>query len=397
MASQLVRPPQLRLPSQPGNRHATWLELFYDLVFAVAVSALGSRLSMNVSPLHLVQFVALFVPVWWAWCGHTVYDTRFDTDDLFQRLATFGMMLAASGMAIFIPQAFEGKAAFFAASFVIARVCLLILYMRARYYVPEAHAITDLYLKGFSIGAGLWAISIFVPPPFCYILWTIGLAVDLATPWFGMRSVLRPAPLDTTHLPERFASFTIIVLGEIVLVIITGVATDKVLPLSLAAAALAFCVAVCIWWNYFTFLDEAPYKNNLGTGQPYIYTHLFILIGLTIIGIGLGRAVEEATHPILTAETRELLSVGVTVWVFAAMALKLASIRHLIFGRVIMRVLVVGSIIAIMTFGASIAPLVLLGTFVIIMILFVVFEMSYWSPWSKTTQAISIKNEKHSV
>ena len=248
MASQLVRPPQLRLPSQSGERHATWLELFYDLVFAVAISALGSRLSMNVSLLHLVEFVALFIPVWWAWCGHTVYDTRFDTDDLFQRLATFGMMLAASGMAVFIPQAFEGKAALFAASFVVARACLLVLYIRARHYVTEARAIADLYLRGFSIGAGLWAISILVPPPFCYILWAVGLAVDLATPWFGTRGVLRPAPLDTTLLPERFASFTIIVLGEIVYVIITGVASDKALsPLSFVAAVLAFFVAVCIW------------------------------------------------------------------------------------------------------------------------------------------------------
>ena len=393
MAMQLVRPPQLRLPSQSGNRHATWLELFYDLVFAVAVSALGSRLSANVSPLHLVQFVALFIPVWWAWCGHTVYDTRFDTDDLFQRLATFGMMLAASGMAIFIPQAFEGKAALFAASFVIARACLLILYMRARHYVPEAHAITDLYLKGFGIGIGLWTISIVIPSPFCYILWAIGLAVDLATPWFGMRNVLRPAPLDTTHLPERFASFTIIVLGEIVFVIITGVA-EKALPFSLVGAVLAFCVTACIWWNYFTFLDEAPYENNLGTGQPYIYTHLLVLIGLTIIGIGLGRAVEEATHSTLTAETRGLLSIGIIVWIFAAIALKLVSIRRMPSSRIWLRILITTSIIAIMTFGANIPPLVLLGAFVIVMITYVVFEMRYWSTWSKTTQSSSTKDEE---
>ena len=89
-----------------------------------------------------------------------------------------------------------------------------------------------------------------------------------------MQRVLRPAPLDTTLLPERFASFTIIVLGEIVYVIITGVAAAKVLPLSFAAAILAFCVTTCIWWNYFTFLDEASYEDNLGTGQPYIYAHL---------------------------------------------------------------------------------------------------------------------------
>ncbi len=342
-----------------------------------------------------MQFVALFIPVWWAWCGHTVYDTRFDTDDLFQRLATFGMMLAASGMALFIPQAFEGKAAFFAASFVVARVCLLILYARARHHVVEARSIADLYLRGFSIGAGLWAISILIPPPLCYIFWGVGLVVDLVTPWFGMRRVLRPAPLDTTHIPERFASFTIIVLGEIVYVIVTGVATNNVSPFSFVAAILAFCVTVCIWWIYFTFLDEAPYENNLGTGQPYIYAHLPVLIGLTIIGIGLGRVVEEATHATLTAETRGLLAVGVTVWVFAALTLKLVSLRKMPSGRILLRFLVAASIIAIMTLGASLPPLVLLGVLVVIMVTFVAFELRYWSMWSKTPQAKTILDEKH--
>ena len=77
MASQLVRPPQLRLPSQSGDRHATWLKLFYDLVFAVAVSALGSRLGANVSPLlgALVVVIAAFVVFemryWDAWSKTT--------------------------------------------------------------------------------------------------------------------------------------------------------------------------------------------------------------------------------------------------------------------------------------------------------------------------------------
>ncbi len=393
MVSQLVRPPQLRLPGQPGERHATWLELFYDLVFAVAVSALGSRLSTNVSPLHLLQFVALFVPVWWAWCGHTVYDTRFDTDDLFQRLATFGMMLAAAAMAICIPQAFEGKAALFAASFVVARASLLILYIRARRHVPEARAIANLYLTGFSIGAGLWAISIIVPQPFCYILWAVGLAIDLATPWFGMRRVLRPAPLDTTHLPERFASFTIIVLGEIVYVIVTGVADNKALPLEFIGAVLAFCVTACMWWIYFTFIDEAPYADSLGTGQPYIYAHLPVLIGLTVIGIGLGRAVEEAAHATLSLETRGLLATGITVWVFAAMGLKLVSIRRLPSSRIFLRIIVAACTIAIMTLGANIPPLGLLSVLVVIMVTFVVFEIRYWNTRPSKAQAISARNE----
>lgn len=392
MESRLVRPPQLRLPTETRDRHATWLELFYDLVFAVVISVLGSRLSSGDGLLHLLQFVALFLPVWWAWCGHTVYDTRFDTDDLFQRLATFGMMLAAAAMAVFIPQAFEGKAPLFAASYVVARACLLIMYLRARHHIPEVRAITNLYLSGFSIGAGLWAVSIFVPAPFCYVLWFVGLVIDLATPWLGLRA-LRPAPLDTSHLPERFASFTIIVLGEIVYVIVTGIAGSKTLSLSFIAAALAFCVTVCIWWVYFMFIDEAPFVKNLGTGQPYIYAHLPLLIGLTIIGIGLGRAVEEVTQATLLAETRELLAIGITVWVFSALALKLVSLRRMPSGRILARIVVIACTIALMTLGAGLPPLALLSGLVAVLVAFVVLEMRYWREWSQQNSPTQQRQE----
>jgi low temperature requirement protein LtrA len=384
MSLPLVRPPQLRLPTEARDRHATWLELFYDLVFAVAISALGSRLSSGDGWLHLLQFTFLFLPVWWAWCGHTVYDTRFDTDDLFQRLATFGMMLAAAAMAVFIPRAFEGQAAFFAASYVVARSCLLVMYLRARRHVPEVRVITDLYLRGFSIGVVLWAVSIVVPTPFCYVLWFVGLIIDFATPWLGLRA-LKPAPLDTSHLPERFASFTIIVLGEIVYVIIMGVAESKTLTLSFVAAALTFCATVCIWWVYFLFIDEAPYVRNLGTGQPYIYVHLPLLIGLTITGIGMGRAVEEVAQATLPPETRWLLVIGFTIWIFSALTLKLVSLRHMPSGRILVRFLVVAAIVATMTLGAGLPPLVLLSVLVAVLIAFVVFEMRYWRVWSRQT------------
>jgi len=57
-------------------RRATWMELFYDLVFVVAVAQLGSRLSGDHSLTGVLKFVALFIPVWWAWVGHTVYAAR---------------------------------------------------------------------------------------------------------------------------------------------------------------------------------------------------------------------------------------------------------------------------------------------------------------------------------
>src|SRR3712207_1057464 len=141
MISRLLRPPRLRTTLEEGEtsdlRHATWMELFYDLVFVVAVSALDGRLSDDYSPAGILQFVCLFVPVWGAWVGHTIYSARFDTDDLVHRHGTAAMMLAAAAMAVQIPSALEGGSAGFAAAYVCARVVLLLLYARSEEHTSE--------------------------------------------------------------------------------------------------------------------------------------------------------------------------------------------------------------------------------------------------------------------
>lgn len=59
--------------------HATWLELFYDLVFVPVVSQLAENLDHNISLIGLLSFIALFIPVWFAWLGATFFAARFRT------------------------------------------------------------------------------------------------------------------------------------------------------------------------------------------------------------------------------------------------------------------------------------------------------------------------------
>lgn len=382
MASRLFSPPRLLLPNPSRDRHTTWLETFYDLVFAVAVAALGSRLDHNTSPLGILQFLGLFLPVWWAWLGHTVYNTRFDTDDLFQRLCTFGIMLAATGMAIEIPYAFEGAAVGFAISYLGARVSLLILYIRAWYHVAETRTITTRYLIGFGLGASLWAISLLTPAPARYILWTAGLGIDLATPWL-IRPVLRRAPVDTSHLPERLGLFTIIVLGEIITSFVGALSGRVELP-ELLAAALAFCVTASIWWVYFTYLEVAPFTDSLGSGQTYIYLHLPIVIGLSIIAVGLAHAVDQAVEPVLSLETRWLLGVGLTLWLTASFGLKLTSIHERLEAKVFaLYAAIIATIALIMFLGSYLSSLLTLALLVLFLLIFVALDVRYWKVWSE--------------
>ena len=124
--------PRLLTLAPEVDRRASWLELFFDLVFVVAITELSQFLVEDHSAGGFVRFAALFVPVWVAWQGYMAYATRFDTDDLGFRLAYFGAMLAIAAMAVLIGDVAHGKnSAAFAVAYVVLRSIMLVLYWRA--------------------------------------------------------------------------------------------------------------------------------------------------------------------------------------------------------------------------------------------------------------------------
>lgn len=99
-----IDPPRLRTLAKPDEeRHATWFELYFDLVFAAAVAQLANALSRDPSGAVFARFVGLFVVVAWAWMGFVFYANRFDTDDLIYRLTKSCAMLAIAAIAVNLP------------------------------------------------------------------------------------------------------------------------------------------------------------------------------------------------------------------------------------------------------------------------------------------------------
>jgi low temperature requirement protein LtrA len=47
----------------------------------------------HIAPRQFLNFVRVFLPVWWIWAGHTIYANRFDTDSRQHRLSTLLIML----------------------------------------------------------------------------------------------------------------------------------------------------------------------------------------------------------------------------------------------------------------------------------------------------------------
>src|SRR4028118_624725 len=183
MAKGLWQPPRLRVGQDlEEERRATWLELFYDLVFVVAIAEVAHKLHGEVSLLGFVSFVALFVPIWLCWLGATFYATRFDTDDLGHRLLTLLQMALIAALAVNVHHGLEESSVGFALCYAAVRSILIIQYLVAGYHVPPARPLTTWYTRGFGISVTLWLVSVFVPVPWRFGLWALGLIIDLCTP-----------------------------------------------------------------------------------------------------------------------------------------------------------------------------------------------------------------------
>src|SRR5215218_8740089 len=108
--SRLLDPPRLRTRGRDADedRRATWLELFFGLVFVAAGGVLANELAAEPTTPRFFAFLAVFGPVWWAWMGFTFYANRFDTDDLAYRLLMLLAMFAVAILATTIPSVFDG-------------------------------------------------------------------------------------------------------------------------------------------------------------------------------------------------------------------------------------------------------------------------------------------------
>ena len=317
-----LRPPQLRTLDDQGERHATWLELFFDLVFVISISEVVHTLEDYRGLGDFLGTAGMFVAVWWAWVGYTVYADRFDTDDLLHRVLVLAGMLAVIAMALSVHDALHGGAARFALAFVAVRGIVLLLNARARRHAAAARPLLNLYLGAFSVGASLWLVSVFVPPPGCYALWGVALVIELSAPWVGRRQIAR-APIHANHLVERFGLFTLIVLGESVISVAQDAAEVDWTAATVAAAVAGFLGVAGLWWLYFDRIEEGTVRSVL-RGLIWNYAHLPLLAGLVSVAVGTEFAVREAAVGTLERSTTLALGAGTALYLLSTLMAGLA-------------------------------------------------------------------------
>jgi low temperature requirement protein LtrA len=295
------------------HRRATWLELFFDLIFTVTLGEITHLLSHtedgHLEPAQFWKFVLVFVPVWWIWASYTLYANRFDSDSRPQRLATLAIMflvLLSSGL---IGEHFDHSYPLVVLCYFGARFILSMMYLHSGYQRHHNTPVAARLANVFVIGAAISLASVLFDAPLRYAVFYLGIVADL----LGLYSVgrsLASIPVHTDHLIERVGLMTLILLGESVFSLSAGLQDIVWDPGSLAAATTGFVLVASIWWIYFdSFYLLAEQK--LTTGHTILYSQLFLFLGLSILANLIRHAILDDMH---AADFRVLSAIGTTMF-----------------------------------------------------------------------------------
>jgi len=295
-----------------------WFEVFFDLVFAVAVAFWADRVAQEPSAAAYARSAAYILPIWWVWLGQTTFVTRFPAGSLGMQALSIAQVIAVGVMSISLLHR-QPTSVSFPLGFVAARLALLAMYLHTSRRSPDAKAIARVYLLGFGTGAAIWALSALLPAGDRPMLWAIGLGVDFATPWLG-RPTLQRMPLEHHHLSGRVSLFNSLLLYVAVEGIVRGLAEKGWGLESVAVALLCFTLVVSLWWIYAARVNRGDLGAVLGSGQPYLYSQFFVVLGVGTCSTGI-RAL-GARHAMT------LLASGMFSWIFGLVLIRAFVLRH---------------------------------------------------------------------
>ena len=314
--------PPARFEDRAPDRRISFLELFFDLVFVVVISQLAQRLAAHPSWSGVGWFVFVFYAVWSSWTNGTWYHELHGTNDVSARVFTFAQMLAVAVMAAFVADVPGRGSAGFAMAYAANVGILVILWFRTGLHDPTHRPASVPYSLGYLVSGVLFAVSAAVDEPARYWLWAVALVAQVIGQVVAFRRWTPPESQDgdaliatTPSLIERIGLFVIIVLGEVIVGAVHGMAeVAELREGGIVIGLLGVLVAIGLWWIYFDLVSHRAPISRLT--QLWLYLHLPLVIAIAAGGAGVLNTIEHAADD-LPDSVRWLLVGSLAVAVLA--------------------------------------------------------------------------------
>jgi low temperature requirement protein LtrA len=321
-----TRQSRLSATLREGER-VTPLELFFDLVFVLAITQCTALMSHHTTWSGLAQGLLVLGMLWWSWTGYSWLTSVLDPEEGAVRLVMFGAMAALLLVSLCVTEAFGDLALVFALAYGAVRVAHIGLFMLAS---PDDDSLRHSVLAlaaSTAIAVLLLVIASLFDGFAQGALWALALFLDMGGPYFFGSEGWKLVP---GHFAERHGLIVIIALGESIVAI--GVGASGALNLGIGAAAvLGVAVAAAMWWIYFDIVAivsgkrlaeaEAGRVRNEMARDSYSYLHLPMVAGIVLVALGMKKTIGHFDEHLHTVEAFALLG-GVALYLLGLAAFR---------------------------------------------------------------------------
>jgi low temperature requirement protein LtrA len=312
------RAPRLNVAFRQEDRVMP-LELFFDLVFVLAITQCTTLMSRHPTWVGLGEGILVLALLWWSWVAYTWLTSVLDPEEGGVRIVLFAATAAFLIASICVPEAFRSLALEFAIAYAVVRAAHIALFFIASRDNPSFRRSVDGLAISTAIAVSLLVGGSFLDTGAQAAVWGLALALDMGGPYFFGADGWHLVP---GHFAERHGLIIIIALGESIVAI--GVGAGGTLTWGIAAAAtLGIAITAGMWWTYFDIValvsarrlaraPEGRVRNELAR-DSYSYIHFLMVAGIILFALGLKKTLGHVEDPLDTVPAFALLG-GVALY-----------------------------------------------------------------------------------
>jgi low temperature requirement protein LtrA len=324
---------RLTTPLREGERVMP-LELFFDLVFVLALTQCTTLMVGNPTWEGLAQGIFVLALLWWAWTGYAWLTSVVDPEEGGVRIALFGAMAALMIAALCVPNAWDDLALEFALAYGVLRGGHIVLFLLASRDDPELRRSVTGLAASTAGGVALLIAGAVAGGTEQAVLWGLSQVIDMGGPFIIGNDGWRLSP---AHFAERHGLIVIIALGETIVAL--GVGADVGLTLGVTAAAiLGIALVFELWWTYFDVVSIANVwrlvratpgrEQNAMARDVYSYLHFPLIAGIELAALGIHDVLAHPEDHLKTVPAFALLG-GVAIYLLGHVFVRLRGAHTL--------------------------------------------------------------------
>jgi len=366
--------PRLSAVMREGEQ-VTPLELFFDLVFVLALTQCTQLMSADPTWGGLAQGLLALGVLWWAWVGYAWLTSVVDPEDDAVRGVIFLAMAAFLVVALCVPQSFGDLGLTFALAYGVVRVAHIGLFLLASRDDPDLRKSVVGLAWSTAIGSGVLVGASFVDGFAQGALWGLAIALDMGGPYFFGAEGWKLVP---AHFAERHGLIIIIALGESIVAIGLGVGGDLTFGQG-AAAVVGMGLAAAMWWLYFDVVALVAARRlvraTVGRDQnemardSYSYLHFPMVAGIVLVALGMKKTLGDVDDPLALVPAFALLG-GLAMYLLAHVAFRYRHIHTVN----IQRTLLAGILLALLPVATEIPALATMAVVTVLAWILIAYE-----------------------